>query len=58
MKEKSGSKIPKRIRGSEGNMELIEIIKLAAFWADGYEHCDSCDYNTKEDKWLKLEKHQ
>lgn len=29
-------------------MELTEIIKLAAFWADGYEHCDSCDYDTKE----------
>lgn len=23
-----------------GNLEL---------WADGYEHCDSCDWNTKED---------
>lgn len=22
-----------------GNLEL---------WIDGYEHCDSCDYNTKE----------
>lgn len=24
-----------------GNLEL---------WVDGYEHCDSCDWNTKEDK--------
>ena len=39
-------------------MELTEIIKLVAFWADEYEHCDNCDYNIKENKWLKLEKHQ